>query len=148
MSSSTGELTVQTPGVAGTVLMSNGVALAPTWQTPSLGVTAWTREAATPVATVINHGYIPTGGALTTFLLPATAALGDTIEIAGESAFNWVITQNANQQIQFGILATTIGVGGSLASTNAYDTVRIVCRVAGASTRWSVTSVVGLLNVT
>jgi len=108
------------------------------------GIT-WSREAGAAVAAVVDSGYIPTNVGLTTFTLPATAALGTIIEIAGETAAGWLIAQNAGQSIQFGNLATTVGVGGSLASTNQYDTVKLLCRVA--NTTFSVLSNVGILNV-
>ena len=108
-------------------------------------VTPWTREAGAAVAMAIDSGYIPTNVGLTTFTLPAVAIVGDYIEIAGESAAGWIITQNAGQYINFGNVVTTVGVGGSLASTNAFDTVRLVCRVANDG--WSVLSNVGVLNV-
>jgi len=108
------------------------------------GVT-WSREAGAAVAALVNHGYIPTNVGLTTFTLPATAALGTIIEICGESASGFVIAQNAGQSIQFGNLSTTVGAGGSLASTNQWDAVKIVCRVV--DTTWSVLSNVGILNV-
>jgi hypothetical protein len=108
------------------------------------GIT-WSREAGAAVAAAVDSGYINTNVGLTTVTLPATAALGTVIEIMGESAAGWTIAQNAGQSIQFGNLSTTVGVGGSLASTNRWDTVKIVCRVA--DTTWSVTSNVGVLNV-
>lgn len=109
------------------------------------GAVTWSREAGAAIAAAVDSGYINTNVGLTTVTLPATAALGTVIEIMGESAGNWVIAQNAGQSIQFGNLSTTVGVGGSLASTNRWDTVKIVCRVA--DTTWSVTSNVGVLNV-
>jgi hypothetical protein len=134
-----------------TLAAGSNISLTPAGNTITIASTAggltWSREAATPVPIVVNHGYIPTGGALTTFTLPATAVLGDVIEIVGESGWNWTIAQNALQQIQFGNIATTVGVAGSMSSTNAYDSVRMVCRVAGASTRWQVVSAVGILNL-
>jgi len=108
------------------------------------GVT-WSREAGAAVAAAVNHGYINTNAGLTTITLPATAALGTIIEVCGESAGLWTIAQNAGQSIQFGNLSTTVGVGGSLSSTNRYDTVKIVCRIA--NTTFSVLSNVGVLNV-
>jgi len=105
----------------------------------------WTREAGTPVTMAISHGYIPTNVALTTFVLPVTASVGDIIAVVGESAAGWVITQNAGQNIQYGNASTTVGVGGSIASSNRYDTIYIVCRVADVS--FSVTSSIGVLNV-
>jgi len=109
-------------------------------------VTPWTREAGAAVAMAVDSGYIPTNAGLTTFTLPAVAAVGDYLEIAGEGVGGWTIAQNAGQSINFGNLVTTVGVGGSLASTNQWDTIRMVCRVA--NTGWSVLSNVGVLNVT
>jgi len=109
------------------------------------GFITWNRVAGPAVAAAVDNGYIPTNAALVTFTLPVASAVGDEIEIAGEGAGGWSIAQNAGQSVQFGNLATTVGVGGSLSSTNQWDTVRIVCRVA--NTTWSVLSNVGVLNV-
>lgn len=106
---------------------------------------AWSREAGTSVAAAPNHGYVNTNAALTTITLPVTASLGTAIEIMGEGTAGWTIAQNAGQNIQYGNISTTIGVGGSLSSSNRYDTVRIICRLA--DTTWSVVSSVGVLNV-
>jgi hypothetical protein len=132
-----------TAGTVAQVLTSNGAGVAPTYQDNDPII--WSREAGAGVAAVARHGYINTNVGLTTFTLPAAAALGTVIEIIGESAAGWTIAQNAGQSIQYGNASTTVGVGGSLSSSNRYDTVRIVCRVA--NTTWSVTSVVGVLNV-
>lgn len=108
------------------------------------GLIAWTREAGAAVPMVNNHGYFNTNAGLTTFTLPALAAVGDVIEVAGEGAGGWRIAQNALQSIQYGGNSTTIGIGGSLNSVNRYDTVRLVCRVA--NTTWSTIAVVGVPN--
>lgn len=107
-------------------------------------VTTWTRIAGTTQAMAIDNGYIPTNAALTTFTLPATAAVGDYVEVCGEGTNGWTIAQNAGQSIQYGNVVTTTGVGGSLSSTNQYDTVRIICRQT--DNVWSVLSSVGTLN--
>ena len=109
------------------------------------GIT-WSREAGAAVAIAVNSGYINTNVGLTTLTLPVTAAVGDIIEVCGESAALWIIAQNAGQTIQFGNLVTTAGVGGSLAATNRYDTVKLLCRVADLT--FSVLSNVGVLLVT
>lgn len=105
----------------------------------------WSREVNAAVPIVVNYGYINTNAGLTTFTLPALSAIGDIVEIVGESAGLWTIAQNAGQNIQVGNVSTTIGIGGSIIATNRYDTVRIVCRVA--NTTWSTTGYVGALNV-
>jgi len=108
------------------------------------GIT-WVRDATGTVAMAVNTGYVNTVAGLTTLTLPATAAFGSIIEVCGEGAGGWLIAQNAGQQIIFGNLASTVGVGGSLASTLRYDTVKLLCRVANTS--FSVLSNVGILNV-
>lgn len=109
------------------------------------GLIAWSREAGAAVPLVVNRGYINANAGLTIFTLPAASAVGDMIEIAGEGAGGWRIAQNALQNIQHGTNSTTIGVGGTLSSSNRYDTIRIVCRVA--STTWQTTANIGTLNV-
>jgi len=94
---------------------------------------------------VNNHGYINTNAGLTTFTLPALAAVGDVIEVAGEGAGGWRVAQNALQSIQNGNNSTTIGVGGSMSSFSRYDTVRLVCRVA--NTTWSTIANTGIPNL-
>lgn len=97
----------------------------------------------TPLA--VNSGYIANGVGTLQFSLPAASALGDIVRVAGITAGGWQITQGAGQQIQFGNLLTTAGVGGSLSSTLSGDTVELVCVVA--DTAWLVLSGVGNINV-
>lgn len=127
----------------GTVTITNGA------NTIDLAVTTggivWSREAGAAVAAAVNHGYVNTNAGLTTITLPAAAALGTIIEIMGEGAGGWTVAQNGGQNIQYGNASTTIGAGGSLSSSNQYDTVCLKCRVA--NTTWSVVSSVGVLNV-
>lgn len=106
---------------------------------------AWTREAGAAVAMVVNHGYIPTNVGLTTFTLPLVSAVGDEIEICGESAGGWRIAQNAIQYIIYNPNVSTLGVGGSISSSFRYDTVRLVCTVANRA--WSTLSNMGVLIV-
>lgn len=130
---------------SGYVLTANGGGTSPTFQAIAAGGMLWSREVNAAVAAAQGHGYVNTNAGLTTFTLPAVAALGTVIEILGESVGLWTIAQNAGQSIQYGNLSTTVGVGGFLAASNRYDTVRIICRVA--STTWSVASSTGVLNV-
>lgn len=101
----------------------------------------WTRVAGTSQAVVKQNGYIATNGALTTFTLPATAAIGDSFQIASEGAGLVLIAQNANQQIFCGVVSTSVGVGGSLASTHRRDTIEIVC--TNTDNTWTVVDFVG-----
>jgi hypothetical protein len=82
-----------------------------------------------------NKGYITNGGALVTLTLPATSAVGDTLEIVGQGVGGWLIAQDDGQSVRIGINASTIGATGSVASDNRYDSVKLVCTVADTS--WS-----------
>lgn len=97
---------------------------------------------------VKNTGYfcISPGGALS-LALPTTASstIGDIIEVTLDGATSWTITQAASQQIRFSSSQTTAGVGGSLASTAAGDTIKMVYQATG---KWNVISAIGNLTVT
>jgi hypothetical protein len=84
----------------------------------------------------VNTGYIPTNAALTTFTLPASAAVGQKTAIEGSGAGGWLVAANTGQTIICGSSSTS--VAGSLASTNRYDNVYLVCLVA--NTTWKVQS--------
>lgn len=87
-------------------------------------------------AMVSNTIYIandPTS--LVTLTLPATSAVGDIVSIVGASADGWSIAQAAGQQIQISPNHSTLGVGGSVASTNQYNSLNLICIVA--NTIWT-----------
>jgi len=90
----------------------------------------------TTQALAINNAYIADNAALVTFTLPATAVQGSYIQIIGNGAGGWSIAQNANQSIKVNNLSTTTGTGGSLSSTNRYNSVQLFAAVGGASTVW------------
>ena len=108
-----------------------------------MGSFAWSVITIDQTAVVFN-GYICNKAGTLALLLPATAAIGDIIEVTGiNTATGIQVTQNALQQIFFGTGSTTIGITGSLTSTAIRDSLRMVCVVAGASTNWNVISSVG-----
>jgi hypothetical protein len=78
----------------------------------------------------VNHKYITDNVGLVTLTLPANAAAGQEIVVQGLGSGGWSIAQNAGQVIHFGSTDTTLGVSGSLAATNRYDSLRILCVVA------------------
>lgn len=81
-----------------------------------------------------NNGYFANSAGNINFTLPATFNVGDVIQIAGVSTGSWAVLQNAGQSILVGALgATTIGVGGSLASTNAHDSIELIGYVANTT---------------
>lgn len=105
----------------------------------------WNEVTGTSANMAVDNGYIANNGSLVTLTLPATAALGSVIEVSGKGAGGWSIAQNSGQTIHYGASNTTTGVGGSLASTLQYDTVRLLCTTA--NTDFVVLSSVGNLTV-
>lgn len=105
----------------------------------------WTTVTGTSQTISAENGYISNNAALITFTLPSTASVGDTFQIVGLGSGGWKIAQNASQLIHFGSSVTTTGTGGSLASTNQYDVLTVVCTVA--NTTFSVTTAIGNLTV-
>lgn len=98
----------------------------------------------TSTTMAVNSSYLANSGSLLTFTLPTTAAQGTEFSIAGVGAGGWKIAQAAGQQINFGNVTTTSGTGGSLASTNAFDNITLLCVVA--NTQFVVVSTLG--NIT
>ena len=110
------------------------------------GAFTWNNQASSTVTMAINNGYIINNGAsLVTLTLPATAAQGSTFQVVGTSSGGWTIAQVAGQSINFGTSTTTTGTGGSLSSTNTYDSVELVCTTA--NTTFQVIKPVGNITV-
>jgi hypothetical protein len=105
----------------------------------------WTDVTGTSSPMVANNGYLADNAGLVTLTLPATAAQFSMIQVAGNGAGGWTIAQNAGQSINFGTHTSTVGVGGSLSSTNRYDQVSLLCVVA--NTTWTVRNSVGNLTI-
>lgn len=97
---------------------------------------SWTTVTGTSQAMQGNNGYIANNGALVTLTLPATSTVGDEIDIIGKGAGGWSIAQGAGQQIVIGNTASTLGAGGSVASTNAKDSLQLIC--TAANTEWTI----------
>lgn len=105
----------------------------------------WNEVTGTSDTMIGNNGYIANNGALVTLTLPATCALGAEIKVVGKGAGGWLIAQNAGQKIYFGNTSTTLGVGGSLASTLRRDSINLVCITA--DTEFQVIDVIGNITV-
>lgn len=142
-----GALTSIGTGTAGQVLVSNGAAADPSFQTISLPfVFPWT------VVTVntnmaVNHGYIANNVAAVTLTLPAVAAVGDIVKVTGENTGGWIIAQNAGQTIFFGnstggTSSTTTGVTGTVASGAPRNYIELLC--VAANNDWNILSINGL----
>jgi len=133
-------------GGADEVLTTDGAG-AVTWQAAGAGGLTWSVVTA-DTDFAVNTGTIANKAGLLTMTLPATAAIGDIIEITGiNTAVGWRVAQNANQTCHFGTSSTTTGVGGYLEATAIRDSVKLVCVVAGASTEYNVLSSVGNITV-
>lgn len=100
--------------------------------TASSGVT-WNDVTGTSASMAANNGYLANNSGLVTLTLPAVVAQFSIIQIAGFGAGGWLISLNSGQNIQLGSSSTTVGVGGSLASTNRYDNITIMCVVANTT---------------
>lgn len=98
------------------------------------GVSSWVDVTGTSQSMSVNVGYIADNAGLVTITLPSTAAQGTVQRVSGNGAGGWLIAQNASQSIKIGNQTTTTGTGGSLASTNRYDQIELLCVVA--NTTW------------
>ena len=90
----------------------------------------WNHITTTSATMTANAGYIADNSSQVNLLLPTTAALGSIIYVQGLGAGGWLISQNASQSIKFApSSSTTVGVGGSTASTGQYDALAIICLI-------------------
>jgi hypothetical protein len=94
------------------------------------GSLPWTVVTGTSQSAAVNNGYITNNASLVTVTLPATAAVGDVIAIAGKGAGGWKIAQNAGQYIVRDTITTTTGTSGQLISSHAKSCVYLICTVA------------------
>ena len=81
-----------------------------------------------------NTGYVADNSGLVTFTLPSVAAFGTVLRVVGQGAGGWKINTGAGQQMIIGSLSSSVG-SGSVASTNQYDAVDLLCTVA--NTTWT-----------
>jgi hypothetical protein len=94
----------------------------------------WTVVAGTSQAMLPNNGYITNNAGLVTCSLPASSVVGDEIDIVGKGSGGWLMQCGAGQTIVIG--NSTSSVAGSVASTQAKDSLSMVCTVANLE--WTV----------
>lgn len=146
-----GQLLIGSTGsdpVAASLSAGTGISITPgagTITIAATGMASWVDVTGTSQTIAVNTNYTANNAALVTFTLPTTAAYGSTFRVAWKGAGGWAIAQNASQSIIFGIDTTTVGTGGSLASTAQGDAVEILCTVA--NTTFEVLSSQGNLTV-
>lgn len=92
----------------------------------------WTDVTGATQTMVADTGYVADRATLVTFTLPLLAAFGTIIYVQGKGAGGWQINQNNAQQISVGSSTTTLGAAGSVASTNRYDSIALICVTANA----------------
>lgn len=129
------------------VATTSGTSSTTVWTLSTNSQSTWIDAVTTPVALVNGYKYVADNGATqTVFNIPAVAAFGTTIEIAGKSSATggWTITYGTGQSIQFGALLTTVTTG-SLTSTNANDYVKLLCTTA--NTKWNVVGSIGNITI-
>ncbi len=95
----------------------------------------WTNVTGASQLMVADSGYVADNGSLVTLTLPVTAAFGTVIYIQGFGAGGWTIAQNSGQQIFIGATSSTLGAGGSVSSSNLYDSLTLLC--VTANTNWT-----------
>lgn len=125
---------------------ADGTAGNTTYSLAGGGAFAWNDVTGATQTIVAQNGYVTDRGGGVAYTLPASGTFGDMFIITGKSGL-WTLAQNANQQITFGSASSTVGITGSLAATNAGDTITCVCTTAGASTVWRVVSSIGNITV-
>jgi len=118
------------------ICTTSGTALTAVWTNVNSGsdIFQWTNVTGTSLVMSQNNGYVANNAGLVTLTLPAGSAFGTNISIVGTGAGGWLIAQSAGQQIHIGSASTTSGATGSVASTNQYDSINLVCTVA--NTTW------------
>ena len=145
-----GQLAIGSTGadpVAATISAGAGISVSPgagsiTISTTGGGMT-WS-VVAVATGMLVNNGYGSNAGGAVAFTLPAVSAIGDTLAIQGMQG-SWNVVQGAGQAIHIGSAVSATGAGGSIASTNAFDAVELVCLVA--NTIWYCKSVIGNITV-
>lgn len=151
-----GQLAIGSTGadpVAATLTAGSNITITPGAGTITIASTGgggggitWNTVSGTTQSAAVNNGYITNNASLVTVTLPASAAVGDMVEVAGKGAGGWLVAQNSGQVIHMDGVDSTTGTGGSIASTVQYDAVRLLCITT--NTDWLVLSGIGNLTVT
>lgn len=106
-----------------------------------------TSTVTTDTTMVVNTKYIvnKTAGGACAMTLPATASVGDFIELVGIGTEGWTIVQGAGQYIHVLDVSSTAGVGGSVSSDDYYASIIMECVVA--DTAWRVRNITDEVTV-
>ncbi len=109
------------------------------------GAILWTNVTTTSATMASENGYQANNAGLVTLTMPAIvdSTFGDTIKVSGFGAGGWLIQCVGGQTIHYGSSSTISG--GSLASTNRYDAIELLC--SSDTTQWLVRNTEGNLTV-
>jgi hypothetical protein len=112
------------------------------------GAVTWTTETVSFSAAVDNGYIINSGGALVVATLPATAAIGDTVEIVGlfGSSNGWKALVSGTGKISLG--NTQSAATGFAASNLSSDSCIIRCATASPNPNWQLVTAVGNITIT
>lgn len=111
----------------------------------SIALIEWIDITSAAFNMIAGEYYMADASVRVVFTLPTTASEGTELKVIGGAAGNgWMIVQNASQQIIFGDQQTTLGNTGFLESTNANDSISLVCTTG--SLVWKVFASIG--NIT
>lgn len=91
-----------------------------------------------------GNGYYVNHAGGVAFTLPTSPTFADTVQIIGFNT-GWTIAQNAGQSIIFDSVQSTVGTGGSLASTAAGNCITLFCGADGAT--WTVAASEGSFTI-
>lgn len=137
---STGVDPVPTTITAGTNITVTNTAGAITISSSGGAGFSWNHITGTSQTMSSNNGYVADNSSLVTLTLPTTSNFGDELIIVGKGSGGWSINYTTSQLIHVGSSVTTT-TSGSLSSSNAYDSVTLVCTVA--NTTWTAYSMIG-----
>ncbi len=139
-----GQLRIGSTGnapVAASLIAGTGVTIIPGPGTITINASAsgisWNNITTSSATMIADNGYICNNASGVTLALPTTSNIGDILYIVGRQS-GWTISQAASQQIFVSINNTTIGSGGALSSTNAHDSILLVC--TATNTEWTAIS--------
>lgn len=105
----------------------------------------WNLITSTSATMLPENGYVTNNVGQVVLTLPALMAFGQRVAVSGLGSGGWKIVFNTGQNIVLGnIVATT--TTGTLASTNQFDQIEILCVVA--NTTFSVRNLVGNITIT
>ncbi len=124
--------------------LNNDVKTSPAWvswfKLVRLYIQGFYAESAASTDILVNTTYIADSASLVTFTVPDRFDINDVIQVIGKGAGGWKVQLNSGQTITGNGTTTS---GGSLASTNRYDSVTLK---GISATQFAVISKVGTLT--